>query len=196
MEIVAGATQKDTVEQIIQGAEKQVMLFSPYFDPWQRLTEVVTRAIGVRDVKVFLIVRGGRDAKKQLGMAKRWEKLGVEVRTKDHLHAKVYLSEKAALVTSLNLLKSSVLDSWELGMLLTQPGDSVILRKLHTQLRPLVQEVKEEHHLSVARALDLTPSLSISGLEVDLPAARAKPVRSSRARTTARTTTKTTRRRT
>lgn len=113
MRIVGGESVHTEVIKLIEDAEKAVILVSPYVDPWKRLVRAVEHTTA-RGVQVVFVFRGGADLEKQ------WTKLGVFKGTAgvvgyalERLHAKLYVSDKSAILTSMNLLGSSALDSHE-----------------------------------------------------------------------------------
>lgn len=120
--------QNETVTrlyQLINEAERHIFLVSPYvtFDKLRTLVRHLQGAL-TRKVKVKLVIRekdastGGSDV---LGgeAVRALRDAGMEVRVLKDLHAKIYLSEKNALLTSLNLLDSSFNNSIEIGAWLT-----------------------------------------------------------------------------
>ena len=144
MKIVHGNDLKAEVENIVQGATKQLILITPYFEAWERLTMLVRNAIVSRGVTVLLVLRGGKDEDKQKEKARAWHELGVRVAFKERLHAKIYMNERSAMVTSLNLLQSSVMSSWEVAVMLDSVQDRDGWIQLQSSANALAKELKEE----------------------------------------------------
>ncbi|HLL55892.1 MAG TPA: phospholipase D-like domain-containing protein, partial [Myxococcaceae bacterium] len=124
---------------LIRDAEEAVVLISPYVSI-SKLRDLI-REIQVarqRKIEVTLFIRAedGSTRVSETNAASLVElsRLGVEVRQVQDLHAKLYLSEKYAIVTSLNLLESSINNSLEIamGVPATHPE--------HRQLMAFVQE--------------------------------------------------------
>lgn len=107
--------------RLINEAERRIVLVSPYvrFDKLRTLVRHIQGALK-RNVKVSLFVRekdfstGKEDVLASEALSQlRQDKL--EVQELKDLHAKIYISEKHALLTSLNLLESSFNNSIEIG---------------------------------------------------------------------------------
>jgi len=109
------------ISELIAGSQKHLILVSPYvqLDNYRALTRPLKDALK-RNVQVRLVVRS-RDGSTRQDVTESSEltelrALGLKLYEVKDLHAKVYLSEKAALVTSLNLLRSSFNNSIEIGI--------------------------------------------------------------------------------
>lgn len=118
MRIVDRAVHGEVL-QLIDQAQRSLVLISPYFQPWDSLIRALERAT-LRGVAIVVIARGGPDkARQEQGVAQLRGRLAM-VGYVERLHAKVYLSEHEALVTSMNLLGTSALDSEEIAVYLRQ----------------------------------------------------------------------------
>lgn len=109
------------LSELIVGAQKHLILVSPYvqLDGYRTLTRDLKAALK-RSVQIRLVVRSRDNSTRQDVTASadisELRSLGLKLYEVKDLHAKVYLSEKAALVTSLNLLQSSFNNSIEIGV--------------------------------------------------------------------------------
>lgn len=110
------------LSELIVGAQKHLVLVSPYvqLDGYRTLLRDLKNALK-RNVQVRLVVRSKDFSTKQQDVAasadiNELRSMGLKLFEVKDLHAKVYLSEKAALVTSLNLLQSSFNNSIEIGV--------------------------------------------------------------------------------
>ena len=106
---------KNGIFTLVRQSAQYLKLITPYFDPPQRLLREILAARR-RNVTVTLVLRRdailcppARDAVDQL------RGQGVVVSLVDWLHAKIYISENEAVVTSLNLVDSSFNESREAG---------------------------------------------------------------------------------
>ncbi len=132
---------------IVRDATEYLTLVSPYVDVTGHLEQQLRLAVE-RGVRLLIVVRrdpddtlGGRNGKEALS---RLASLGAHVKAVDNLHAKIYLSESAIVVSSMNLLKSSWSNSLEFGMEVPEgpEGDNVrayvwnTLVKLGTDVSP------------------------------------------------------------
>ncbi len=139
MELLFGPEIPARLVRQIQQANQSIVLISPYFDPWHHLTMAIRNAITVRGVKVILILRGGRDRAQQEAKARAFSDMGVTVKFVERLHAKLYLCDSVAFLTSLNLLRSSMEGSYELASIICQRTDP----RAFKQLLGIVKEVAD-----------------------------------------------------
>ena len=121
--------------RIIDTAATKVALVSPYVDKVMHVEQAIGRA-AKRGVSVTVFTRldgarlgGGGKADDAIAWFKD---NGVEVHGVPNLHAKFYINETEAAVTSMNLLKSSWANSLELGV--TVSGEA------HEQLENYLNE--------------------------------------------------------
>src|SRR3954469_12886779 len=121
MEILDKRETVSRLYELIDQAERRLLLISPYvsLDKLRDLYRALDGALDKRTVKVTLV---GRDCPDEGNFVMKSDLLpklqakGLEVRLLKDLHAKMYVSEKAALVTSLNLTDASMNNSIEVGM--------------------------------------------------------------------------------
>jgi phosphatidylserine/phosphatidylglycerophosphate/cardiolipin synthase-like enzyme len=123
---------------VIDDAKKYLVLVSPYtrIGKLRDLGRHLDQALA-RKVSVSLVIR--RDATTQpwepadKQEVERLMKAGLKLYGTPDLHAKIYLNEKNALVTSLNLLETSFNNSIEVGVMLSR--DSAAYAQLRSCLR-------------------------------------------------------------
>jgi len=99
------------VVSLIKNAERGVVLVTPYLKPWNHLRDAILEK-AAKGVEVTLIVRAD-EVEKAEPFLRLFAEAGVEVRALERLHAKLYLSDSEAIHTSMNLLETSALNSWE-----------------------------------------------------------------------------------
>jgi phosphatidylserine/phosphatidylglycerophosphate/cardiolipin synthase-like enzyme len=148
MDVLSSTDISREVLALIEGAKQVLILVSPYFDPWDRLTTEIKRAANRPGMKVVLLLRGGDDRAKQEEKARELETVGVKIAFLTRLHAKVYISESQAIVTSMNLLKSSALDSWELAIRAHSAQDATIFNQIVAHTKGLMDRARDEHQIS------------------------------------------------
>ncbi|MBS2033075.1 MAG: phospholipase D family protein [Deltaproteobacteria bacterium] len=128
------ATQLQTrLEQLIDGATRQVVLVSPYLTligDVDHVGRAVHRALKKgRQVEVFFRLDDGRlpeehEKQKQKTYARLRSLMaeGLKVFTVAGLHAKLYVADNAAIITSMNLLHSSM-SNIEFGLHVQAPDE-------------------------------------------------------------------------
>lgn len=118
MKLTHGAVHHEVIT-LIKRSQTRLVLVSPYFDLWRGLINELERAVS-RGVKIYVIARGGEDrAKQETALRKLIPSLHY-VGYIDRLHAKIYLSEREALITSMNLVESSAMNSLEIAVHIDQ----------------------------------------------------------------------------
>ena len=109
------------IVRIFDEAEKYIVAVSPYLDPWEDADRAMVRAVqrGVRDIQ--FIVRGHVKWPYGQKESMAWlHDLGVRVSWVENLHAKIYMNERAVLLSSMNLIESSV-GNLEIACTVTEP---------------------------------------------------------------------------
>lgn len=115
------------VVNIIENAQEFVLLVTAYLTSWTHLDHAIKTTIA-RGVPISLVMRAPdgakRDREKREQEAEDLRQLGVKVHFVERLHAKAYVNEQEAIVTSFNLVSGSN-ESIELGVLIQ---DAVLVR--------------------------------------------------------------------
>lgn len=149
IEIINQTETVNRLHRLISDAERYIYLVSPYvsLDKLRALVRHVQGALS-RRVKVKLVIRekdfstGNTDVLASESLPSLLEG-GLELFTVKDLHAKIYLSEKNALLTSLNLLETSFNNSIEVGTWLTAgtPEYAMLVRFLGQEIKPSLVKV-------------------------------------------------------
>jgi phosphatidylserine/phosphatidylglycerophosphate/cardiolipin synthase-like enzyme len=124
------------VLDIIQDARKYVIVVTPFVKirDWRHAENALDLAVK-KGVKVATIVRC-KDEKPDWGDIEEviWlQQHGVDVRTAEYLHAKIYLNEREVLVSSMNLHQFSANNSSEIGILVRDKEAEAQVRKYVVQ---------------------------------------------------------------
>ncbi len=145
MKMLSGFKVVAAFDEIVDRAERTIVIVTPYFDPWPHLAQILLQKLD-RKVPVDMLLRGGEDREKGATAAEHFVQRGARVQFLDRLHAKVYLSEQQALLTSMNLLKSSR-DSWEAGTLFDATEDAASYQEIAALAGGLFQTNKPSGHV-------------------------------------------------
>ncbi|MFP9097645.1 hypothetical protein ACLI09_01210 [Flavobacterium sp. RHBU_24] len=96
---------------LIQDADKEVIIVSPYVDlsKWDKMKKCLEKAVQ-KGIKITFIAR--RNAKQDLSVLSN---IGITPTLIDDLHAKVYINDSYAIVTSLNLVQYSDINSIDIA---------------------------------------------------------------------------------
>ncbi|MFN4266383.1 MAG: phospholipase D family protein [Aquabacterium sp.] len=135
------------LEELIKAARDRLILISPFLKLNDRIKELLADKDRLKiDVRVVY-------GKSELAPAEaEWLKALTFVRTSfcRNLHAKCYLSEESAIVTSLNLYEFSMVNNNEMGILITRAEDPDLYREVYEEAQRLIR-VSEEVRISVER---------------------------------------------
>ncbi|MFL6520019.1 MAG: phospholipase D family protein [Chthoniobacterales bacterium] len=130
------------IEQIIKDARERIVLVSPYLQLNSRIRELL--ADGYRpDVDIRIIY-----GKKELETRERqWLNTVPHIRTSfcQNLHAKCYLNESLAVITSLNLHLYSQQNNNEMGVLLKRGPDQQMFFDVSAEVDRLVRISEPTH---------------------------------------------------
>ena len=132
------------LEEIIKNAEERLWLISPYLKVNNRLKELLEDKKPSVDVRVIY----GKSELQPEEM--KWLEGLTQIKTsfRRNLHAKCYLNEDQALLTSMNLYEFSEKNNDEMGVLVSR--DEVLYRKIFEESKRLVDN-SEQIRVTVAR---------------------------------------------
>ena len=116
--LTAGQIGSKIIE-IIKEAEIYCLLITPYFEIWHHLEDHLKTAL-VKNKRMAFFFR--YDQKQEAKYKERindfHNKYNFDIISINNLHAKIYLNEKEALITSMNLYDYSQLNNYEIGVLI------------------------------------------------------------------------------
>jgi len=123
------------IENIINNANKGLMLVSPFFKIPSSLFQNLLAADkrGVSTTVIFGKKDLDADVKQQLSQLKN-----VRVYFLENLHAKCYFNEKSMVITSLNLYDFSEQNNREMGVLVTTDGDKEFFNEAAGEARRVI----------------------------------------------------------
>ena len=124
------------LDTIINQANEGLTLLSPYLNINPQLKTLLKYK--TKEVKSLLIY-----GKKKISLQEKEWLLTVpslKVRYCQRLHAKAYLNEQEALITSMNLLKYSQQNNYEMGIRLSKKEDPELFESLQKQIRLIYQD--------------------------------------------------------
>jgi len=128
-----------SLQRILKNAKDKVVLISPYIDICSRYKSLIEEK-NENHVQVYIVWGKKKKQFKFNNEIKDWIKsmdYVEEIFNKD-LHAKCYLNEKEAIITSMNLYEASQ-KNVEMGVLLTKKEDSEAYDNLWEEVRRLIK---------------------------------------------------------
>lgn len=147
--VVTDDAVAQTALALIKEAKEYVVLVSPYNAFWTHLKNEITFAIE-RKVRVTAIYNPNGYSR---GDGNEWLMgTGATVYRLPNLHAKLYLNESAALLSSMNLTERSSRNSMDVGMLVNGGAAYAALRDYAVRLTKLGERVERPTEDGRARA--------------------------------------------
>ncbi|MCU0355653.1 MAG: phospholipase D family protein [Cytophagales bacterium] len=124
------------LDQIIDGAKEKLYLVSPYLKFNERIRKSLEDADRIK--LDFRIVYGKDDL---LPKEKEWIRTleSVKLECCTNLHAKCYLNENEAVITSMNLYDYSQVNNQELGVYITRKNDFELYKDLHDEVLRMIR---------------------------------------------------------
>ena len=171
------------LHEIIDEAEDELVLISPYIKANEETKELLKDT--KRSTKINVVY-----GKKELRTKEKafLENLFITLTYRENLHAKCYLNERQALLTSMNLYDFSMENNDEMGILVSKEDDRELYEKIHRQamryIRPAENYKKRSAPKKIAprranraRAATKTPTtgVCIRCGKTDLPVDPTKP---------------------
>ena len=146
------------IEKIIKNANPNSYLISPYINLLTNIKNVINDA--VKDGKKVTFVYGniqGDPNNIQVGWRLadelEWiQKLkGCKLLYRTNLHAKCYMNEKEAVVTSMNLYGYSQTNNYEIGLLVTKADDPELYNEIATYVDDTCRHSSDQTKMSITK---------------------------------------------
>jgi hypothetical protein len=135
------------LEELIKGTKDRLILISPYLQLADRIKEHLTNLnVQKRDIRIVY-----RENKLHVE-ENNWLESQVGIRTSicKNLHAKCYINETEAIITSMNLYEFSQLNNNEMGVHITKAHDSELYTATFDEVQRLLT-VSEEIRVTVKK---------------------------------------------
>ena len=135
------------LEELIKGAKDRLVLISPFLKLNDRIRELLEDKNRLKiDVR---IVYGKSELQPQ---EIEWLKAQSFIRTSfcKNLHAKCYLNEENAIVTSLNLYEFSQINNNEMGILIRRDDDAELYKDTYEEAQRIIR-ISDEVRISMER---------------------------------------------
>lgn len=142
------------LEELIKGTKDRLILISPYLQFNDRIKEHLNNLnIQKRDIRIIY-----RENKLQLD-ENNWLESQIGVRTSicKNLHAKCYINENEAIITSMNLYEFSQQNNNEMGIHISKLDDADLYNSTFEEVQRLLT-ISEEIRVTVKKITADTPS--------------------------------------
>jgi hypothetical protein len=135
------------LEKLINGANERLILISPYL----KISDRLKQSIADKDImKIDIRLIYG---KTEIELSENnWLKSLKSIRTSfcQNLHAKCYLNEKEAIITSMNLYDFSQINNNEMGIYVTKDKDPELYVAIYNEAKRLIR-ISDEIKISVTQ---------------------------------------------
>lgn len=138
------------LQQLINQSQDTLILISPYL----KINERLRQSLDDKDrMKIDIRVVYGKNELQPDQI--NWLKSLKSVRTSfcENLHAKCYLNESEAIVTSMNLYEFSQVNNQEMGIYVTKADDPQLYDEIYNEARRLIR-ISDEVRLSVEKIVE------------------------------------------
>lgn len=138
------------LQQLINQAQDTLILISPYL----KINERLRQSLDDKDrMKIDIRVVYGKNELQPDQI--NWLKSLKSVRTSfcENLHAKCYLNESAAIVTSMNLYEFSQVNNQEMGIYVSKDEDPHLYEEIYNEARRLIR-ISDEVRLSIEKIIE------------------------------------------
>ena len=136
------------LEQIIKGADERLVIISPYLKTNPLIRELLEEKDRWKiDIRVVY-------GKEELQPGERvWLDSMASIRTSfcRNLHAKCYLNEDWALLTSMNLYEFSQMNNREMGLLVERESDPGLYQEIYDEAQRIIRASDEEKRAPAAK---------------------------------------------
>ncbi|MBP8000788.1 MAG: phospholipase D family protein [Chloroflexi bacterium] len=137
------------LQQLINQAQDTLILISPYL----KINERLRQSLDDKDrMKIDIRVIYGKNELQPDQI--NWLRSLKFVRTSfcENLHAKCYLNEREAIITSMNLYEFSQINNQEMGVYVTKADDPELYEDIYGEARRLIR-ISEEIRVSVEKVV-------------------------------------------
>lgn len=123
------------LEQIIMNAHEWLLIISPYLKMHQRIKALLEDRAR-REIPIVVVY-----GKKELQPEEKDWLRAISIRTKylQHLHAKCYLNENEALLTSMNLYEFSEVNNHEMGIVVSREQETDLYRSIYDEAGRIIR---------------------------------------------------------
>lgn len=135
------------LEELIKSTKDRLILISPYLQFTDRIKEHLKNLnLQKRDIRIVY-----RENKLQID-EQNWlaEQVGIRTSLCKNLHAKCYLNENEAIITSMNLYEFSQMNNNEMGILITKAGNPELYAATYEEAQRLLT-ISEEILVTVKK---------------------------------------------
>ena len=126
----------NALTELIKNSEEKLFLISPYLQIADRLRLFIKEKDSRNIIDIKVVFRTDKLKAEELSFLQ--ELNNVKVLSCDNLHAKCYLNENTAIITSMNLYQHSQQNNWEMGIKIEKNFDSELYEKIFEEVKLII----------------------------------------------------------
>lgn len=121
---------------LIKNSNEKLFLMSPYLQIADRL-RLLIKERDSRKIDIRVVFRTDKLNAEEMSFLQ--ELTSVQVLSCENLHAKCYLNENTAIITSMNLYQHSQQNNWEMGIKIEKNADPELYKKISDEVMLIIQ---------------------------------------------------------
>lgn len=122
------------IDSLLDSAELYVIIICPYLDIPER---IISKLVHLDRNGTTVLIVFGKEKKQKIKLD--WvEKTGILLKFLENLHAKCYINESRAILTSLNLYEYSQINNYEIGILISEKKDRALYYEIENRANEMI----------------------------------------------------------
>jgi len=140
------------LEELIINTKDKIILISPYLQFSRRIKEHI-EGLNLKKIDIRIVYRDNKLAPDE----NNWlsQQVGVRTSLLQNLHAKCYLNESEAIITSMNLYEFSQVNNNEMGIHITRANDTDLYNSVFEEAQRLLR-VSDEIRVTIHKLPNTT----------------------------------------
>jgi Phosphatidylserine/phosphatidylglycerophosphate/cardiolipin synthases and related enzymes len=126
------------LSDLVKNAQSEIILVSPYLQISSRLFDLLKEA-SLRNVSITLIYRDDKLTAKELKkfdeLKNKLVSINIKMSSLENLHAKCYLNDSTAVITSMNLYQYSQENNIEFGIRAQKQADPELYNEIYNEIQ-------------------------------------------------------------
>lgn len=160
------------LSNLVKNSKNEIILVSPYLQISPRLLDLLKEA-SLRNVSITLIYREDKSTEKNSGqLNEQKSKLSgpnIKIVPLENLHAKCYLNESTAIITSMNLYQYSQENNIEFGVRVQKERDSELYDEIYNEIQRIyrISQFEKSPNADTSSTQKKTKSSSIKASKTE-----------------------------
>ena len=144
--------------ELIKSSEEKLFLVSPYLQIADRLRHLIKERDS-RKIDIRVIFRTDKLNAEEMSFLQGLT--SIKILSCENLHAKCYLNENTAIITSMNLYQHSQQNNWEMGIKIEKKDEQELYKKVYDEVMLIIQN-SQQTPFSIKKIEKEVPDISKS----------------------------------